>query len=469
MRAGRTQEAFDVADAARGRALLEHLVSARADIDTLSDIGQLLGREQLLRRIDALTTRLRRLEARPPVERLPTFVAATRGLSDSLARFRSEYEALLARSDAGGSPAAALLAGTRESARVIQQSLMPDEALLEYLVTADEVLIFVVTPTGLSLYRSAESADNLAARVQLVRELLATGGGRARPPDAVLRALYAVLLGPVQESGALRRTTRLVVVPHGVLTYLPFSALIDPHTGKFVAQQYSVLRVPTGASLSALRRRGMRDESATADWSVAVFAPIPTELPATGDEAFRVRAVYPGSASHVGSSATEAAVRQSLRSGAIVHIATHAVLNASNPLFSRIELAGDATGPSSDNGRLEMHELLRLTVNSPLVFLSGCETGLGGAWSTPFETGEDYTTVAQALLLAGAANVVATLWRIDDTGASIFAGRFYEAALRMPPPEALAAAQRAMIADTRYSNPYYWAAYDVSGNGFWRR
>jgi CHAT domain-containing protein len=116
-----------------------------------------------------------------------------------------------------------------------------------------------------------------------------------------------------------------------------------------------------------------------------------------------------------------------------------------------------------------MHELLRLTVNSPLVFLSGCETGLGGAWSTPFETGEDFTTVGQALLLAGAANVVATLWRIDDAGASVFAGRFYEAARRMPPAEALAEAQRAMIVDSRYANPYYWAAYDVSGTGFWGR
>ena len=414
----------------------------------------MLGREQLLRRIDALTTRLRRLEARPPVERLPTFVATTRGLSDSLARFRSEYEALLARSDARGSPAAALLAGTSESARVIQQSLMPDEALLEYLVTADEVLIFVVTDRAVAV-SIRRIADNLAARVQLVRELLATGGGRARPPNAVLRALYAVLLGPVQESGALRRTTRLVVVvPHGVLTYLPFSALIDPHTGKFVAQQYSVLRVPTGASL----------------WR-------------SGAEAYATRALRPigrwRSLCPFQRSCPRRVMRRSVCAQSIP--ARRAMWGVAPPRqrcgsrFARARSFTSRRTPCSmpairssrasssretplallpDNGRLEMHELLRLTVTSPLVFLSGCETGLGGAWSTPFETGEDYTTVAQALLLAGAANVVATLWRIDDTGASIFAGRFYEAALRMPPPEALAVAQRAMIADTRYSNPY---------------
>jgi CHAT domain-containing protein/tetratricopeptide (TPR) repeat protein len=468
LRAGRTGEAFDVADAARGRALLEHLVSARADIDTSSDIGMLLEREQLLRRIDALAAQLRSREAKPPNERVPSFGALTKGLTDSLARFRGEYESLLARSESGRSAAVALLAGTHDGARAIQRSLRPNEALLEYLVTPDEVLIFVVTPSGLALCRSKESATNLAARVELARELLGTGSGRARP-DAVLRALHTVLLAPVQNSGALQHTTRIVVVPHGVLTYLPFAALIDPRTGKFVAQEYAILRVPTGASFAVLRRADTPNDHVQRDQAASVFAPMPEDLPATGDELVRVRAVLPRSTAHVGLDATEAAVRQSLRSGAIVHIATHALLNSGNPLFSRIELAGDPAGPSADNGRLEMHELLRLTASSPLVFLSGCETALGSAWSTAFETGEDYTTVAQAFLLAGAANVVATLWRIDDTGASVFASRFYEAALRVPPPEALAEAQRAMIADERYANPYYWAAYDVSGTGFWGR
>ena len=141
------------------------------------------------------------------------------------------------------------------------------------------------------------------------------------------------------------------------------------------------------------------------------------------------------------------------------------MLNAGNPLFSRIELAGDPAGPSSDNGRLEVHELLQLTASSPLVFLSGCETGLGSAWSTPFETGEDYTTVGQALLLAGAANVVATLWRVADEGAAALAERFYVSLSSSGAADALAAAQRSMIADKRYGAPYFWAGYQVSGDG----
>ena len=149
----------------------------------------------------------------------------------------------------------------------------------------------------------------------------------------------------------------------------------------------------------------------------------------------------------------------------MIHVATHGEMNARNPLFSRLALSPGRGRDSDDDGWLEVRELLGLHSRSPLVFLSGCETGLGAAWSTEFETGEDYTTIAQALLYAGARNVVATLWRIDDAAAGDFAARFYGKLRTVAVPEALAAAQREMLADARYRSPYYWAAYEVSGGG----
>jgi len=107
-------------------------------------------------------------------------------------------------------------------------------------------------------------------------------------------------------------------------------------------------------------------------------------------------------------------------------------------------------------------------VRSPLVFLSGCETALGTAWSTPFLRGEDYATLAQGFLYAGAGSVVATLWRIDDEGAAAFAEAFYDAMRARPPLDALAAAQRTLLRDPRYarfSAPRYWAAYVLAGAG----
>ena len=81
------------------------------------------------------------------------------------------------------------------------------------------------------------------------------------------------------------------------------------------------------------------------------------------------------------------------------------------------------------------------------------------------DTGEDFTTMGQALLYAGARNVVATLWRIDDNAAAEFAGRFYDVLTSRSAADALATAQRAMIGDPELRSPYLWAAYQVSGNG----
>jgi CHAT domain-containing protein len=164
-----------------------------------------------------------------------------------------------------------------------------------------------------------------------------------------------------------------------------------------------------------------------------------------------------------GRSATEARLREALSEGGIVHVATHGIMNVRNPMFSRIELAPGAPIPQ-DDGRLEVHELLELRIRAPLVFLSGCETGVGAAWSTQFARGEDYATLAQAFLYAGARGVMATLWRIPDDGAAAFAEEFYARLVSQPPAEALAAAQRNLLHRSTYSAPYYWAGYQLSGD-----
>src|SRR4030095_13124493 len=108
-----------------------------------------------------------------------------------------------------------------------------------------------------------------------------------------------------------------------------------------------------------------------------------------------------------------------------------------------------------DDGRLELHEVLGLSVRSPLVFLSGCETGAGYEWTDDPIKGTAELTLAQAFLSAGASNVILTLWRIDDAGAGAFANNFYDELSKSGVALALAKAQRRMATDSRYGNPYY--------------
>lgn len=468
LRLGRTDEAFEVADAARGRGLIEHLSTAHTDAATTTGPARTLAdAEALLRRIDELTAKLRAKEQTLPRERTPAHAATTRELNERLRQARGEYEEMLARRTRDGTGAIALIGGGRASARAVQASLEPGELLLEYFVTPERLLTFAVTRSGLTTVTSDVNVEDLAARVRLARDLVAARDADDARTRRVLGGLHSIVLRPVATAGVLRGVRRIIVVSHGVLTYLPLAALIDTATGRYVVQDFAIAHVPSAAALPLLRAESRAAHSSLA--RAAVFAPFPGTLPATRGEAQSVRAAVSGAAVRFGGEATEARLREALATGAIVHVATHGVMNARNPLFSRLELATpDSTGrelPGDDNGRLEVHELLNLHFQSPLVFLSGCETGLGASWTTGFETGQDYTTIEQALLFAGARNVVATLWSINDEGAAELARRFYAARRSLGAAEALAQAQREMIAEPRWQSPYLWAAYKVSGGG----
>lgn len=93
----------------------------------------------------------------------------------------------------------------------------------------------------------------------------------------------------------------------------------------------------------------------------------------------------------------------------------------------------------------------------------GARPAWASAGTTTFDVGEDYATLAQAFLYAGAGSVVSTLWRIEDEGAAAMASLFYgELARGVGPAEALARAQRTMITEGQYGSPHHWAAYQLT-------
>jgi len=453
-RLGRWGEALEVSDAARGRALLEHVATTQSSAKG----------EALLRRIDQLASEAdsleRELAPRGDSARWATVADLSRRLRDA----RSEYEALAVEAADDRTPTAALLGKTAMRAGDVRASLGSGEVLLEYLVAAERVMIFAVTRDTVRMFESRVSAENLASRVRLARDLLTdrqVGGDSAA---RVLGSLYEALLGAPQKAGVLGGARSLIVVPHGVLTYLPFAALRDDARGRYVIQDHVLSYLPSAAALPALRSgRPHAASSSAGEVAAVVFAPDPEALPATRREAMAVGG-RAGTRVLLGRGATKARLRAALATAQVVHVAAHGVMNAANPMFSRIQLARGNGGPD-DDGRLEVHDLLNLTVNSSLVFLSGCETGLGTAWSSAFTQGEDYATLARAFLYAGARNVIATLWRVEDDGAAEFAERFYRQLESAPPAVALATAQREMLADPRYRAPYHWAAYSLNGVG----
>jgi len=463
LRLGRTADAFAVADAARSRKLLGYLGTARPDKRALGSQAELIESERLLRRIDGLVQRLRATEGGPPRERGLLVSDPSATLVDALTQARARYEALMVRAAQSGGRVTSML-GVRE-ARVagIQRALRPNEVLLEYMLAASDLITFAVTPRELRVFRREIDRESLTHRVWLLRDLWGTSAGEWRDGLAASRALYDDLVAPVEDAGLLRGVSRLVIVPLGVVTQVPFAALVRGGDDEFLVRRYEVLLHPSSQSLVAVRD----DSAAMSSLSLPgdAFAPFPIDLPATGIEAAAFRASSRGWTAHIGSEATERALRRALGTAAVVHVATHGVINARNPVFSRLELSRPANATFDDDGRLEVHEILGLTIRSPLVFLSGCETGANRGWSEDPVRGTGDLTLAQAVLAAGAPNVITTLWRIEDAGAAEFAGRFYRRLPTGSVATALAEAQREMARDRPYASPFYWAGYVLSGTG----
>jgi CHAT domain-containing protein len=460
---GDVEEAFSVADAVRGRAFLDHMASRRLLATHQSESFEPPEKgESLLRQVARLSAEIDVEESYPPEERDRAYIAEMR---DQLAAARSDYESWRtnrARSDSSAST------GLREgvvSAAEVRRALSDREALLQYLVMPDRVVGFVATTGDIRAFVAGVSEEQLSRRVRVARDLLSNPTSQRGTQSQVLTGLHDILVAPAFDKCDLSGIERLIVVPHGVLNYLPFAALVDQSTGRYLAEDYALLLLPSPSSLPELRTTA--GDALTADaWNRGVaFAPFPGELPATRAESRAFRGTVSRATSVEGRRATEQNVREHLRESPIVHLATHGFMNVHSPMFSYIAVASGGSDQSDDDGRLEVHEVLDIPVSSQLVFLSGCETGLGQAWSTRFASGEDYATLARAFLYAGAGNVVATLWPVEDQGAAAFAASFYHHLNSEGPSGALASAQREMMSHPRYRSPYYWAAYQIVGAG----
>lgn len=460
LRLGRTEEAFEVADRARSRGLLEHLGAARPSASGESVPRELVEADALLRRIDALVEALRRSE--PSRLRSRAVPSADETAHADLTAARTEYEALLVRASARDARASSVVGASGSSLGAIAASLRPEEALIEYFVMPGKLVTFVVRSSGVRAIESEVDEVAIAERVRLLRDVW----GRPRRDWHVglpaAHMLHGALISPALTRGLLNGTRRLIIVPHGSLAQVPFAALRDARSGLFLAQQTAIVYAPSAATVATLRERAERTGTVRGAWA---FAPLTKELPATASEVKELAHNMEGVTSFTGRRASEQALRMALESGAMVHVATHGVLNRRHPMFSRIELSRPKKTTPADDGRFEVRELLGLRVRSPLVFLSGCETGAAEGWLPEPVRGSADLTMSQAFLSAGARNVVSTLWRIDDMGASVFASHFYRSVRVGSTAEAVARAQRQMLRDARYASPYYWAGYVLSGEG----
>jgi len=435
LRAQRPADAFEIAERARSRAFLDLLGSA-----TLSK-----GRTQTLVQEEvALRARLAEASA-----------AAgggddDRGAGHARARVEAverDYKAFLERVRKENGEQASLMTVEPVSLAEIQTLLPPTTVLVEYLVTSDELVTWVIDKATVQVRRTPMKREALVADVRDFRTAIAD---RAPLADVEKRAaaLYAILVGPSHQSLTGKR---LLIVPHDVLHYLPFAALRTP-AARWLTEEHAMATVPSASVLKFLVGKG----ASAGDRVLAVGNPDLGPGLALRYAEYEIRAIlerFPTTTTALTrAAATESRVKREITTAGIIHFAVHGELNAEDPMKSALLLVpGDG-----EDGLLEVRELFATELNARLVVLAACESGLG-----KLSRGDELVGLQRAFLYAGTPAVMTTLWKVDDRASFTLMRAFYDGLEANGATESLRAAQRALLRTSPH--PFAWAAYGVTG------
>ncbi len=343
------------------------------------------------------------------------------------------------------SPELASLINVSSLAAAEIQTLIPaDEALVEYYYNAPDLIAFVLTSKGLSAVRLDSNA--LLDNIRQYRKQLES----AKSGDYMnlSRQLYDQLLRPVTNQINVKK---LIVVAHGPLHYLPFNAL---HDGKdYLIERYSLRMLPSASVLKYLRTEPMSKQGNILAFGNPDLGNPKFDLAYAQAEAIAVTKNRPQSKVLLRKDANETAFRKYGGEFRYLHFATHGEFNADAPLKSALLLAKDG----KNDGLLTVDKLYSIKLDADLVTLSACETGLG-----KIANGDDVVGLTRGFLYAGTSTIVASLWQVDDQATSYLMTKFYDNLKQTDKRESLRQAQL----DTRkkYAHPYYWAAFQITGN-----
>lgn len=325
----------------------------------------------------------------------------------------------------------------------IQTQLAHDDVLIEYY-EGNEWLAFVVTPKSIRAVRLGKpDVKNMVANFRKdIQDRNSTAYKRSG--EQLVKAILSKPLGYAD-------TSKLTVVPHGALHYLPFSGL--PHGKNFIADKYSVRLIPSASVLEFIPVR----KSVTPESLLVVGNPkLRSEkfnLPYAEKEATAISSRVSGAKLLVQEDAREDVLKRESSKYAYLHFATHALFTPETPELSGLLLRGGA----NDDGLLTAAEIYGMKLKSKLVTLSACETGLGD-----IANGDDVLGLTRALLYAGADSVVTSFWKVDDKSTSKLMVNFYNYLGKYNKRSALQKARKS-IRSGKYRHPYYWAAFELTG------
>ncbi|WP_366186252.1 CHAT domain-containing protein [Flavobacterium ovatum] len=250
----------------------------------------------------------------------------------------------------------------------------------------------------------------------------------------------------------------LIIIPDGLLNFLPFEALITAETSttNFTKMNYLVNDYAIGYNNSVsfyLNEVELEKPKKNVLGIFPVFEKTDYALDFSKNEMASIKNKFDGQFFE-NKQATFDNFKSNAARYSILHLSTHAT-------------AGDLETPASIkffDQEILYTELYQLNINPELVVLSACETGIGRLYKS-----EGAMSIARGFQFAGARNLLFSLWKVNDFTTSVFMDYFYQHCKDGDSYwEANRNAKLDFLKDKTISNakksPYYWSAFVYYGS-----
>jgi len=336
-----------------------------------------------------------------------------------------------------------------------QLPLLRDQTVIAYGSFSDGIAVWVYDDRGVSSRWIPTSSPPVQDMVIRFQRLCSDRNSDIATLRTTGRALYDLLIGPVEERLASGRT--IVFEPDDFLQDISWEALVDP------SAHYLLERSPIFLEPALYRTMHLRPTSAITKDAQALIVSVSvakeeglTPLVDADIEAQTVADGFQSARWLQGTNATLSAIRKEIRGSAVFHFAGHAI---SSPQRSGLVLA--ETDSDTHLSRLVGAKSLSAneTESLQLVVLSACQTE---GESAPGSPGTD--NLVGSLLHAGVPHVVASRWNVDSQETAEFMKSFYgELLTGTTVSQSVHKARLRLASQSPYAHPYYWAAFTLTG------
>jgi len=295
----------------------------------------------------------------------------------------------------------------------------------------------------------------IAGLVQKYADIVTHGGDPLAGHAGVSAALYNAVLGPVAKLIPLG--SNVIVVPDGALYQLNFETLVAPGPRPhYWIEDAAIATAPSLRALTGDGRKAVRTPKLLLMGDPVLTGQDFPPLPHVKKEIAAIAEQFPAANRDIitGAAATpEQYAKAAPASFTDIHFATHATANRESPLNSAIILSHQG-----ESFKLYARDVADVPLTADLVTVSACTSAGAKAYA-----GEGLMGFAWAFLQAGAQNVIASLWDLDDArSVDIMHGLYAGMAAGQSPARALRSAKLTLLHSGSSGRlPYYWGPLEV--------